>query len=115
MIATTFWILVGMEVDEDAGATNYIDHSGLTNVSDGQWHHVVSVRKGDTLILYVDGKNDGSKSGAGTANISNSAEFRIGLSSICNSTNNGNSIDEYRVYNRALTPAEIQRLYNMGK
>jgi len=91
--------------------------SGWNNESNGyqldtNWHNYVIIWDGTTMKLYVDGILKAQKSGSTTA----SGNYYIGanhyLSSI-NSPFQGN-IDELRVYNRALSPAEVQNLYNFA-
>jgi hypothetical protein len=80
-------------------------------VNDGQWHHIAAVRASDTSrLLYVDGVQVGS-------NINNLPAFtapaRIALG-VCKYSwltrwwNGG--IDDVRIYNRALSLAEITQL-----
>ena len=87
------------------------------NPFDNAWHHIVGLRDGTNLRLYIDSiaqtpvadtlRNTdeaplpGLRFGAGGAVFADS--FHGGL------------IDEVRIYNRALTTDEIKRLYNMGR
>lgn len=93
-------------------ASNYIIQSDNAIGGDGEWHHMAVTYDG-TLQMYVDsylqaststydplGEGDGGTVHIGTYfyNSATTGEFR-GL------------IGEVRVYNRALTPLEIQRNY----
>jgi hypothetical protein len=72
---------ISIEVDQDDGGTNYTAmESQITNLNDGRWHHVVAVRAGPSLTLYVDGMFAGSGAGKGTAAIKNGNPFRLGAS-----------------------------------
>jgi len=93
-----------------------VQSMGDTVINDGVWHHVVGMIKGDVSLVYVDGVEDGSIDlpagydlsgvlqhnayiGAITSNASNTLhpeKFMIGL------------IDDVRIYDTALTEAEIQ-------
>jgi hypothetical protein len=82
------------------------------------WHHVAVTRSGQTAILYFDGVSVATDTSQSTGNFS-SGYFSVGASST-----NGNppgfeffnsSIDEVRVYNRALSATEVTSLYDMGK
>ncbi|MHC4227031.1 MAG: LamG-like jellyroll fold domain-containing protein, partial [Planctomycetota bacterium] len=42
-------------LDDDS---NKHDPGGSIPVTDGQWHNIVGIRKGNTLRLYVDGVED---------------------------------------------------------
>jgi len=70
----------------------------------GQWAHVAATFDGTTARLYVNGVEVGS----GPFSLGNNpaAEMRIGSYNNDSPTYNGD-IDEVRMYNRALTPAEL--------
>jgi hypothetical protein len=86
--------------------TNAYDDSTMT-VSNGVWYHIVSVFNGDTLSLYINGdiNNGFSVSAAGNT----PTDLIIG------STSGGYSFNGYitivHIWNRALSAAEIQRIY----
>jgi Concanavalin A-like lectin/glucanases superfamily len=103
----------GLEIDEDAGGTNYNSIDGDVSVQDGKWHHVVFTRVSVTLHLYIDGKLDVDSPGGGVTNISNSASLVMGDNNPCGSPYPG-SLDDIRIYNRALSAAEVKQLYNLG-
>jgi len=99
-------------VRDDASAGLRHIH-GTIAVNDGAWHHVVVTRNSSKLMtIYVDGKSESS--GADTMGSSVTiADARIGDEPMNTSIPNMNgSIDEVRVYNRALTASEITELYN---
>ena len=85
---------------------------GSINVNDGQWHHIAGVYSSKPpikLYLYVDGQKDKDGSFPGSGSISsNSASIYIGGNSEVSGRWFNGIIDEVRVYNRALTQAEIQ-------
>ncbi len=95
----------------------YRKSSGTIN--DGQWHHVVGVRDGGTITIYVDGAvNQGTQTGSATINASSDGTFGIGYNSNEGGAPGGyfdGSLDDVRVYNRALSISEIKQLYNMGR
>ncbi|WFB36374.1 LamG domain-containing protein [Kiritimatiellota bacterium B12222] len=89
-------------------------------IKNDHWHHVVAIFNGD-MELYVDGKlvdqeedvaeEIGSHSNAGAWAFSNDG----------NSLNSGvhgeglkGSIDDGRIYAKALTPGQVQELYRLG-
>jgi hypothetical protein len=84
---------------------------GSANVNDGQWHHVAGTYDGSELRLYVDGKLDASAKTQGTINV-NAYPVYIGE----NSEHPGRAwhglIDDVRLYNYALSDAEIKALGN---
>jgi hypothetical protein len=78
----------------------------------GNWYHVVAKFDGVTREIIVNNESKGTDTPVGHI-VPNTNNFRIG------STNGGEYfnglIDDVRVYNRALTLAEIQALYNQGQ
>lgn len=80
--------------------------------ADGAWHHVAGTYDGSSVRIWVDGV-EGTPD-AYTGNITDAADsFEIGRGA-SNSYNFNGSIDDVRVYNRALTPTEVQTLYSLG-
>ncbi len=75
------------------------------------WYHVTGVCDGTTNTLYMDGVAQ-SATAVCTSMYDSNGQLRIG-DPIINEWNG--IIDEFRIYNRALTPDEIKRLYNMGR
>ncbi len=91
------------------------NHSGATTtaitstkVNDGTWHFVAMTFDGAYVRLYIDGALQGTFYGPSLGFLS-FEDLYIGERG-----NNGNffngSIDDVRIYNRALTTAEIQAL-----
>ncbi len=96
---------------------------GNTYVNDGEWHHIALViTKGatlrpDTTHLYVDGFEDTYFSGGDTAfNLTADSDVRIGMSGPHEAAAAANvryflgALDEVRIYDRALSAAEIAGL-----
>ncbi|MBI5360578.1 MAG: DUF2341 domain-containing protein [Planctomycetes bacterium] len=84
--------------------------TGLTNVGNNQWHHIVYRKNGNNFNVYVDGNIDGSETVSLT--VRNSANpVRIGWGYDTTVYTSG-LIDEVRVYNRALSADEIAAHYN---
>jgi len=78
--------------------------AGVLNPFVGQWAHVVATFDGTTARIYLNGEEVGS----GGFSLGNAigADMRIGSYNANSPTFNGD-IDEVRIYNRALTQAEI--------
>lgn len=75
-----------------------------------QWQHIVMTKKGSTVSVYSNGKLAGSTTVVGK---STSNPFTIGAWGATPPIKPWEGkIDETRVYNRALSPAEIEALYN---
>ncbi|PYQ11177.1 MAG: hypothetical protein DMF80_22465, partial [Acidobacteria bacterium] len=77
--------------------------------NDGRWHQAVFVVDATGGRLYVDGVQKGSRAWTGTAGTpTTSQEIRLGqYSSYLPGT-----VDELRLYNRALIDADVLQLYN---
>ena len=75
----------------------------------GGWRHVAAVRSGDSLSLFVDGREVASSTVAdsGAFNLSTTGPLRIGSGP--NAPFRGR-LSEVRLYNRALANSEIQTL-----
>lgn len=91
--------------------------SGITDVADGLYHNVVCVFKGDTnLDIYVDAVLDNGAltglivSSVPDNSVGNTLGANIGLGSFFNGT-----LDEPRIWNKALSPSEIVTHFNLGK
>ncbi|MER5897729.1 LamG-like jellyroll fold domain-containing protein [Streptomyces sp. NPDC001876] len=78
----------------------------------GQWYHVVGVRSGDEIKLYVDGKL-AATAAAGTADVSTGA-LSVGRAkwSGANTDFWNGSIDQVKVYDKALTDQEVTALHD---
>jgi hypothetical protein len=75
----------------------------------GKWYHVSVVHNPTTQYIYVDGVL------AGTSSNTNASSLQyIGSAENTVETLNGD-LDEVRIYNRALSAAEVKQLYLMGK
>jgi hypothetical protein len=80
---------------------------------DGNWHAVAGVYDGDTVRLYVDGTEVGSPTSATGSSIDYAVPdttFEVGNFHACSGFAFNGAIDEVRVYNRALSYAEISEL-----
>ncbi len=97
---------VQFEVSEDAACTNYnsVASTGLRQ-NDGLWHHVAAVRSAGTLRLYIDGALN-TVATANVANLTSTVTPTIGSAVSCPSSFNG-SMDEVRIWNRALAACEV--------
>jgi hypothetical protein len=86
-------------------ATPHVDVGGGPNLNDGQWHHLAatSAVAAGQIAVYVDGRRVGSQGVSPDLmrTVDEPLRFGAGTKGI---------LDEVRVYGRALSPAEIQRL-----
>lgn len=96
---------------------NRTDVSGVkTGLNDNSWHHVVALYNGTDLLIFVDGKLDKTQAATTTGEVCNAyngwsigarrisglGSFFLGL------------IDEVQIFNYALSPAQVRKLYNGG-
>ena len=80
----------------------------------GAWQHLVLVRQGGTLTLYVNGVAQGSTPVPATGTIQvTTGQFDIGrLNSPSNPEYFAGGIDEVAIYKAALSAAQVQAHYN---
>jgi len=79
----------------------------------GQWYHVVGVRTSTSLTMYVNGVQASTVSANGTPYYGTTVAAYLGAR--CNLTQYfSGSIDNFVVYNRAITQQEINVLYQEG-
>jgi hypothetical protein len=96
----------------DGSNWNYVD-SG--EKGSNTWYHCVLAYDGSEVKAYIDGVKYGSTStGYSTSSVSN---VRIGRGGPWGSGSQywPGKISEVRIYNHALTPQEVQYLYQVGK
>ncbi len=90
---------------------NNINPRGYTTgneVNNNSWHNIALVKQANTSFLYYDGNLFNAASSSSFSSLSFSANSYIGIGITA-------AIDDIRVYNRALSAAEIQALYNAEK
>ena len=94
-----------------SGDTDYIVDA-MTDINDGEWHHLLGTYDGSAMKLYVDGNlEDTNTDFSGDLPVV-VGDVHIGADYEASPGNFFNGqLDEVRVYNRALADAEVQRLY----
>lgn len=86
--------------------------TGSIDICDGNWHHVVALRDGSFLRLYVDGVADGTATD-NARNCSNSLNCKFGIDDGGNfQVPNGTTFDEWGIWSRGITAAEVTQLFN---
>lgn len=100
-------------VDDDV--TKSLAEVSATSYFDGNWHHVVAVRDVENakLLLYIDGELKASANDA-TSAIDGSEALVIGNVNVNFDSPFIGSIDEFTLYNDALTELEIKSKYEHG-
>ena len=94
-----------MEAAVGGTAGNYT--YGVTDVDDGEWHHIGWVYDGTMNYLYLDGEVDATEANSGQITVS-SFPLYIGDNSGATGRFWNGLIDDVQIYNRPLTQAEIQ-------
>ena len=100
------------------GGTYYDTEYATSNLSAGTWYHAFVTYDGETVVLYINGVSvatNTNPSGAITYTVTNPVCLGGEASDThCASANgymNG-SLDEVRIYNRALSAGDVLKLYN---
>ncbi len=97
-------------LDDRLSYINYNQRAtGTASITDGKWHHIAATRQdGARVGLYVDGKADGDgNSGTGVVSANPSVYF-CGLPG---GRHFKGRLDDVRLYDRALSPSEIESLW----
>lgn len=84
--------------------------SGIAVIA-GRWMHVALVQNGADVICYIDGVPRNSVSDGVAPSVYNPRDAVIGNDSGRNENFFDGTIDDVRIYNRALTAEEIEQLY----
>ncbi|MDC0773316.1 sialidase family protein [Streptomyces sp. HD] len=94
-----------------SGATTVRSASVSTTAAhnDGRWHHLALRRGGGRLTLFIDGRPTGTADVSGSVSRSSPFGVHIGQRMDSRAFFTG-AIDEVRVWNRALTDAELTRV-----
>src|SRR5438034_428938 len=87
----------------------------LTGIFDGQWHHLAGVWTGTEIQIYQDAVLKDTLAFS-TPPVNNTRDVHIGMSSGGGSPNRffHGMVDQVEYFNRALTAAEIEAIYNAG-
>ncbi|MEN1678584.1 MAG: LamG domain-containing protein [Planctomycetota bacterium] len=88
--------------DEGTNSSTYLDV--------GRWYHVAYVKQGDKLYLYVDGKLDATDDLLGEV-YSNDGDIHLGVRGT--TWQHDVSLDDFRIYSRALNQWEVATLHGL--
>jgi len=99
-----------------SGAGGEQQINGTSALSTGMWHHVAVTKSGGTGRLYVDGVQVGQNTGMSLspASLGSTTNNWIGRSQYSGDAYLDGQVDDFRIYNRALSAAEVQGLFNVG-
>ena len=80
-----------------------------------EWVHIVGTYNGKEAIIYVNGQQSAKRSISVDSFKAKNEHFFIGADQHGNREYLSGSIDDVRIYNRALSPTEVQALYDLEK
>ena len=92
--------------------------ASTTGIADGVWHHLVGMRKGDEIQIYIDGELQGAATLPPGYDLSGTSQANALIGAITNFQGGyienffDGLIDEVHLFDRALSVAEIQQLHN---
>ena len=96
---------LGFQFNETGGGSKWV--TVKQNLAVGQWHHIVGTYDGSSIKCYLNGKETDSNTLAEITGYEN--KLLIGNEGWANYFNG--AIDEFKIYNRALSLGEIQKHY----
>ncbi|PIZ44141.1 hypothetical protein COY32_07020, partial [candidate division WWE3 bacterium CG_4_10_14_0_2_um_filter_41_14] len=104
---------VDLRVTDDPLVQDLLTSTGLIKV--GNWYHITAVRDGASSKIFVNGIDGTATNGIdGTANTDITAQAIINHGGHVSYIGDG-TLDDIRVYSRALSPSEIQTIYAEGQ
>ena len=113
----TFTNDVAFVLRDSNGNQNFLDT--LTTVNDGNWHHIVAVRKGSTNqnSLYIDGIHiiTDTNNTTFTGTFASTATILIGNLTPADNFDFNGSVDEVTTYDGALDANQVKQLFTIGQ
>ena len=95
--------------------SNYAGTRYESNIRDDQWHHLAGVYNGSTAVIYVDGVTP-SQIGIGLSIPSSTLSTAGNSPHIGSKTDNSAALegkmDDFSIFNAALTSTEVSNIYN---
>ena len=92
-----------------------VDVTSTTSTNDGNWHHIVFLRDGNTLRLYVDGSQEDTGDTSGFTIPNSTRPILIGKDVSSGNVFLDGMIDDIRIYSQTLSASEVLKNYNAGK
>lgn len=101
---------ISFQIDDNATLKKV---ASTDDMNDGNWHHVVAMRNGNNLEMYVDGVAETPTDITGYGDIDDTEGVQIGASWSGGLTSYFNGdLDDVRIYNTALSAAQVTALYD---
>ncbi|MFT4867983.1 MAG: hypothetical protein ACI9LV_000596 [Candidatus Nanohaloarchaea archaeon] len=82
------------------------------NLHDGNWHHLIGTYNGYIRKLYLDGKLVAQDQPSSPSIVND--DFSVGYRRASNSSYFNGALDDLRLYDRALSPLEVEKLFHLG-
>lgn len=97
-------------LSENASKESRISHRLQSNRC---WYHILIIRRGNKTLLYVDGNFITETDAGSRVNVKNNSSFNVAASPCLGSgvVRFRGALDDLRIYDRAVTPADIALLY----
>lgn len=94
---------------------NIVNIGANGDIKNGVWRHVVCVREGTSMKVYVDKVLVGSLNTAAVRDVTGAQDFKIAFQEGPTSFSNYfiGSLDDFIIYYKALTATEIEDLYDL--
>jgi hypothetical protein len=109
-------VYFGLSKDGTSANSKWL--TSVTSVNDGTWKYITATFDGTTMKIYINGVLDASVSAGFTSIFASTGNLHIGKQEY----NSGvfgypfiGTIDEMKLYNKALTLSEVQSLYALTK
>ena len=80
----------------------------------GAWTHVAAVRRGNTMEIYINGVQDPTTLAISGAGLTEDLGLKIGFHKTAIPNAFDGLVDEVEIFNRALSQAEIQAIFDAG-
>jgi hypothetical protein len=107
--------IINLELNDGTGNSSY---TATTNISDGDWHHIVaSADRDGNVTFYVDGSSDGTADiSAKSGSIDSTSDLFIGTDAPSGGSSEFDGmLDDVRIYSQALSSDEVTKNWNAGK
>jgi hypothetical protein len=92
------------------GADYFASNSDINN---GEWRHFAATYDGNIVSMFIDGVLEIARTNI-TCNLSANQDLRIGQYMGGGGAGNNGEMDDWRLYDVALTPAQVAEIYNSG-
>ena len=104
---------VSFDIDDNSANASFVS---VTSANTGEWVHVAMVSSRPAHSIYINGAltPDATNSTDVTGSLVTTENLRIGMSPASENPFDG-TIDDVKLYTKALTAAEVKRNYNAGK